>query len=132
MITPIDNQAPEVVRVLHEMTVIMFEHLGITKCKVIDQMWVFIDQVLKGLAWTKLGNAIITWKDIERDEYVYHWGLGEPDGLCSEYLWALWKTYGIRRNSGDIADKDRWIYLDQDLWFMMGRLIWNKYHNVSK
>ena len=37
-----DHQGPKVVRGMREMTVIIFEHLGITTWKVIDQRWVFI------------------------------------------------------------------------------------------
>ena len=44
------NQGPKVVCVLHKMEVGIFENLGITIWKYIYQEWMFIEQVLKGLA----------------------------------------------------------------------------------
>ena len=42
-----DYQGPKVIWVLREMTVSVFEHLGITTWKGIYQRWMFIEQVIK-------------------------------------------------------------------------------------
>ena len=61
-----DHQGPKVIRVLREITVIVFEHLEITTWKGIDQRWMFIDQVLKGTDLTKFRNSMLTFKEIAR------------------------------------------------------------------
>ena len=46
VVTYFEHQVPKVVRVLHKITVRVFEHLGITTWKCIDHRWMFIEQVL--------------------------------------------------------------------------------------
>ena len=54
-----DHQVPKVVHVICNMTVIVFDHLGITEWKGIDRSWMFFDQVLKGPAFTKSMNTML-------------------------------------------------------------------------
>ena len=124
------HQGPKVVRVLRKMMFSYFDHLGITTCKFIDQGCMFIDQVLKGLDRNKYRNAVLTWKELVRNESGDHWGLGKPEDVCSYYFWTFCNTNGLGRNSDKITAKDRCIYLDISLWFMVVRSMWKKHHNV--
>ena len=54
-----DRNVTKFIRMLHEMKVSVFEHLGITTCRVIDQMWMYVDQVLMVLALTNFRNAML-------------------------------------------------------------------------
>ena len=76
MIKYFDHQGHRVVRVLRGMIVSVFEHLDITTWKVIDQMWMCVDQVLDGPALTKFRNTVLICKKLVKDEYEDHWGLG--------------------------------------------------------
>ena len=71
-----DNQGPKIFRVLRKMMVSLFEHLGITTWKVIDQSWMFVEKFQKVPALIKSSNVVLSWKDMARDEAGYQWGLG--------------------------------------------------------
>ena len=62
---------------LQKMTVSVFEHLGITTWRGIDQVWMYVEKVLKGTALTKFRNSVLTCKELVRNEYGDQWGLGE-------------------------------------------------------
>ena len=62
------NQGPKVIRVLCEITVSVFEHIGITTWKGIYQGRMFSDQVLKGLVLTKSSNTMLACRDFLRDK----------------------------------------------------------------
>ena len=106
-----DYQGPKIVLVLREIMVILFDHLGITTCKVIYETWMFIENFLKGPALIKFMNAVLAFKDIARDGDGYQWGLGKPEDVCSEYFWEFCKNYGIGHNDDKITDEERCVDL---------------------
>ena len=112
------------------MTVSIFEHLGITTWKDIYQRWMFIENVLKGQDLTKFRNAMLAFKELFRSENGYHWGLGKPEYMCSDYFWELFKTNGLGYNGEDTTAEDRCIELDRSIWFILGKLMQKKHHNV--
>ena len=85
------------------MSVSVFEHLGVTTCKVIDQRWVFIEKVLKMPILTNISTSVIACKYIARDKYGYHWGLGKPEYVCLDYFLGLCKTNDIGCNGYGIT-----------------------------
>ena len=54
-----DNQGPNIVRVIRDTMVSLFEHPGITIWKGIDQRWMFFEKFLKGLALIKFSNVVL-------------------------------------------------------------------------
>ena len=56
------HNIPRVLRVLHKITIGVFEHLGIITCRIIYQSWMYAEQVLKGPALTKFSNDVLSWK----------------------------------------------------------------------
>ena len=76
-------QGPKVIRVLREMMVGIFEHLGVTTWKSIYHRWICFEKVLKGPALKKIRKDVLTCKKISRDEAEDQWDLGKPENLCS-------------------------------------------------
>ena len=64
----VGHQGPKVIRMLQNMTVSVFENLSITTWKVIDQKFIFTDQILNGPSLTKFSNDVLSFKYITRDE----------------------------------------------------------------
>ena len=64
MIKYFDFQGPRFVCVLLESTVSVFEHFGIITWKGIDQMWMYVEQVMKGPALTKFRNSVLACKEL--------------------------------------------------------------------
>ena len=52
---------------------------------------------------------MLTCNEVARDESGDQWSFCEPEDVCSEYFWALYKTNGIGRDSDEITEKDRCI-----------------------
>ena len=78
-----DHQIPKIVSVLRRIMVRLFEHLGITTWKGIDQRWMFVEEFYNGTALIKFSNVVLSCKEIERDEAGYQWGRGEQYDVCS-------------------------------------------------
>ena len=57
-----DHKGPKIISVLYDMTVDIFEHLGLKYRKGIDKMWMYFEKVLRGLELTKFRNTIISCK----------------------------------------------------------------------
>ena len=57
-----DHKGPKIISVLCDMTVDIFEHLGLKSRKGIDKMWMYFEKVLRGLELTKFRNTIISCK----------------------------------------------------------------------
>ena len=95
MIKYFDYQGPKVIWVLREMTVSVFEHLGITTWKGIYQRWMFIEQVIKGPDLTKFRKAMLAFKGLVRSESGYQWGIDKPEDVWSYDFWEVCKTNGL-------------------------------------
>ena len=78
-----DHQGPKIVCVICRIMVRLFEHLGITTWKGIDQRWMFVEEFYNGTALIKFSNVVLSCKEIERDEAGYQWGRGEQYDVCS-------------------------------------------------
>ena len=78
-----DHQGPKIVCVICRIMVRLFEHLGMTTWKGIDQRWMFVEEFYNGTALIKFSNVVLSCKEIARDEAGYQWGRGEQYDVCS-------------------------------------------------
>ena len=130
MIKSFDRQGPRVVRMLHEIMVIVFDHLGITTWRGIDQRWLNVEKVLKIKSLTKSRNDVIYWKELIRDKDRDHWGLGEPEYVALDDLWALCKNDGLEEVGDTITAKDWSIDLNRALCLIISILMCKNHHNM--
>ena len=73
---------------------------------------------------------MLACKKFVRDEDGDQWSIGKTEDASLDNLWEFCKTNVLGEAGDAITAKDRLIYLDRDLWFMLGRLMQNRHHNV--
>ena len=65
-----EHQGPKIVRVLREMTVVMFENIFIDSW-IIYQRWMLFEKFMKGPSLTKFRNNVLYCRDVVREESGY-------------------------------------------------------------
>ena len=90
------HEGPVVVSVLRDMSVGIYEHLGIASWGKLDKSWMFFDKVIMGPALTKFINAKLSFKEIAEADSRNHWNLGKPEDIILEYFWKFCKAYRHR------------------------------------
>ena len=124
------HERPIVVGVLCNLTVWILEHLNITSWENIDQRWIYFEQALRVSDLKKFINDALSFRDTAKADLGDHFNLGKTKDVKPEYLWAFYKADRLDEDGDELTGKERFIYLYQDLWFHVGRSMWNMHQNM--
>ena len=125
----IDTFNHEGTAVIHNMRKItgrVFEHLEITSDMDVDKSIKYTQRILRGTALKKYKQVLEECKELSKGIAGYQWTLGATKDVTMKQFWDWDKVEAINRSGYMCTCPDRCNYLEKELWFELGNIMWRK------
>ena len=115
-----DHEGPAVGSVMRDLTVGVFDNLGITSPMNVYQRVAYMQRIFKGDALKIYTGVLVGCRQSAKELAGDEWNLSKLKGLSADYFWTWEKTDTTGYDVHTYLGSDKCVNFKRYLWFELG------------